>query len=316
MIFANWPIIGRFAILKYSIVKIEQVLVHQLYNKKKITLQGIGSFTLDSSVSLPVDTDKGIIIPENALYFVYDPKAVEDEGLIDAIVQNTKKIKPLATSDLDSFLMLGRQFLNIGKPFTIEGLGTLDKAQSGELFFIPGQFTTPKIEAPKALKANESEEKSGLFPDYNAEVKNNYTKPALIIVTILLLALGAWAAYHFFSQKKSTDQVTETQPVENTTDSMSLNKNTTLNKDTTIAPAVTNNAYTFKIVFKKTSDKRAALKAYNRMKEFGHRVIMYTTDSVIYKVAETFTLPLSDTTHIKDSLNKYYYLGKGRVELK
>ncbi len=52
------------------------------------------------------------------------------------------------------------------------------------------------------------------------------------------------------------------------------------------------------------------------MKEYGHTVIMYTSDSVIYKVAEPFTLPLSDTTHIKDSLNKYYYLGKGRVELK
>ncbi|HEV8079118.1 MAG TPA: hypothetical protein VGP43_00285 [Chitinophagaceae bacterium] len=291
-------------------MKIEQVLVHQLYNKKKITLQGIGSFNLDSSVSLPVDADKGMIIPENALSFEYDPRAVEDEGLIDAIVQNTKKIKPLASSDLDSFLMLGRQFLNIGKPFTIEGLGTLDKAQSGELFFIPGQFTTPKIEAPKALKANESEEKSGLFPDYNAETKNNYTKPVLIIVTILLLALGAWAAYYFFYQKKNTEQVNKPQPVQNNTDSVALNK------ETTIAPAITNDNYTFKIVFKKTADKRAALRAYNRMKEYGHTVIMYTTDSVIYKVAEPFTLPLSDTAHIKDSLNKYYYLGKGRVELK
>ncbi|MBA3674771.1 MAG: hypothetical protein H0W75_07420 [Chitinophagaceae bacterium] len=291
-------------------MKIEQVLVHQLYNKKKITLQGIGSFNLDSSVSLPVDSDKGMIIPENALSFEYDPRAVEDEGLIDAMVQNTKKIKPLASSDLDSFLMLGRQFLNIGKPFTIEGLGTLDKAQSGELFFIPGQFTTPKIEAPKALKANESEEKSGLFPDYNAETKNNYTKPVLIIVAILLLCLGAWAAYHFFSQKNKSDQVNKPQPVQNNTDSVALNK------DTTIAPATANDHYTFKIVFKKTADKRAALKAYNRMKEYGHTVIMYTSDSVIYKVAEPFTLPLSDTTHIKDSLNKYYYLGKGRVELK
>src|SRR6478672_4039886 len=141
-----------------------------------ITLQGIGTFSMDSSVSLPVDSEKGMVIPENAITFDYNPKAGEDEALIDAIVVHTKKIKPLASADLDSFLMLGRQFLNIGKPFIIEGLGTLDKAQTGELVFIPGQFITPRIEAPKALKENETEEKSGLFPDYDSEVKSNSTK--------------------------------------------------------------------------------------------------------------------------------------------
>ena len=129
--------IGRFVNLKYLTLKIEQVLVQQLYSNKKITLQGIGSFSLDSSVSLPVDSEKGMVIPENAISFNYNPKEGEDEALIDAIVKHTKKIKPLASADLDSFLMLGRQFLNIGKPFTIEGLGTLDKAQTGELVFIP-----------------------------------------------------------------------------------------------------------------------------------------------------------------------------------
>ncbi len=128
IVFANCSIIGRFALLKYLILKIEQVIVQQLYSSKKITLQGIGTFSLDSSVSLPVDSEKAMVIPENAIHFDYNPKVGEDEPLIDAIVQHTKKIKPLASADLDSFLMLGRQFLNIGKPFTIGGLGTLDKS--------------------------------------------------------------------------------------------------------------------------------------------------------------------------------------------
>ncbi len=104
----------------------------------------------------------------------------------------------MASADLDSFLMLGRQFLNIGKPFTLEGLGTLDKAQTGELFFIPGQFITPKIEAPKALKENETEIKSGLFPNYDSEVKNNSSRTIFIILLILILGGAAWAVYYFF----------------------------------------------------------------------------------------------------------------------
>jgi hypothetical protein len=42
---------------------------------------------------------------------------------------------------------------------------------------------------------------------------------------------------------------------------------------------------------------------------------MYTADSVTYKLAEPFNLPLSDTAKIKDSLNRFYYLGKAKVEL-
>ncbi|MDB5221606.1 MAG: hypothetical protein JWN83_273 [Chitinophagaceae bacterium] len=291
-------------------MKIEQVLVQQLYSHKKITLQGIGTFSLDSSVSLPVDSEKGMVIPENAISFDYNPKAVEDEPLIDAIVKHTKKIKPLASADLDSFLMLGRQFLNIGKPFTIEGLGTLDKAQTGELVFIPGQFITPKIEAPKALKENETEEKSGLFPDYDSEVKSNSSRTIFIIVAILVLGLGAWAAWHFFYKKTDQDAINETLPVQTNTDSVAVKK------DSVTTPAVTNDGYTFKVVFKETRDKQDALKTLNKYKEYGHTVIMYTADSVVYKVAEPFTLPLSDTSHIKDSLNKYFYLGKAHVEVK
>lgn len=290
-------------------MKIEQVLVQQLYSHKKITLQGIGSFSLNSSVSLPVDSEKGTVLPENAVAFEYNPKAGEDEALIDAIVVHTKKIKPLASADLDSFLMLGRQFLNIGKPFTIEGLGTLDKAQTGELIFLPGQFVTPKIEAPKALKENEYEEKSGLFPDYDTEVNNSGRKTLWIITTIILLGAAAWAAYYFFYKKTSQEIVNETPPQQVATDTLPAAR-----KDTVIVPAPVTDGYTFKIVFKVTKDKQEAVRTLAKYKEYGHKVIMYSTDSVTYKVAEPFTLPISDTTHVKDSLNRYYYLGKARVE--
>ena len=291
-------------------MKIEQVLVLQLYSNKKITLQGIGSFNLDSSVSLPVDSEKGIVIPENAVSFDYNPKAGEDEALIDAIVVHTKKIKPLASADLDSFLMLGRQFLNIGKPFTIEGLGTLDKAQTGELVFIPGQFITPKIEAPKALKENETEEKSGLFPDYDSEVRGNSSRTIIIIVALLIIGGAAWAAWYFFLKKTDQDIINEPQPVQTAADT------TAIKKDTTATAPVNNDGYTFNIVFKVTKDKQEAVRTLNKFKEYGHKVIMYTNDSLVYKVAEPYKLPLSDTTHIKDSLNRYYYQGKARVEVK
>ncbi len=77
-----------------------------------------------------------------------------------------------------------------------------------------------------------------------------------------------------------------------------------------------NDGYSFKIVFKETSDKSDALKTMNKYNSFGRNVIMYTDDSIIYKVAEPFVLPLSDTSQMLDSLNKYFYFGKAHVEIK
>jgi nucleoid DNA-binding protein len=300
---------GRFASIKYFIVKIEQALVQHLYNTRKISLQGIGTFSLEGSVSTPADPEKVIVIPQNGITFIHNPRVGEDTELIDAIVQHTKKIKPLAAADLESFLTLGMQFLHIGKPFTIEGLGTLDKAQTGELVFIPGQFITPRIEAPKALKEDENEEKSGLFPDYDSEVKKDRTTTIITIAIILILGLLAWGVYYFLNRSEG-DPVISTQQTKTNSNPIPVTK------AEEVLSTSANENYTFVIMFKETSNKEEADKLRNKYTGFGHKIIMYTNDSITYKLAEPFTLPLSDTTRIKDSLNKFYYMGEGRVEMK
>jgi len=309
---------GRFVGIKISTVKIEQVIVLHLLNNKQVTLQGIGTFKLDPSVPLPSETEKDFVIPESAVSFEYNPRATEDTSLIDSIVQHTTKIKPLASSDLDSFLMLGRQFLNIGKPFRLDRLGTLDKAQTGELFFIPGQYITPKIEAPKALKENENEESSGLFNDYNREPDNRGKKVLAIVVTVAVLGLIGWAIYYFMFSKTSVVEVKPvTQQVNAAADSsVVINSSATkdssfLKQDSTQIPTVSEtvnpeNDLTFKIIFKETPNKNLALTTMNKLNGWGHHVIMYTADSVNYKLAEVFKLPLADTTRVKDSLKRFY----------
>ena len=113
-------------------MKIEQLLVLHLYKNKSLTIQGIGTIYLNPAVALPAEGEKDYLMPENAFTFDYNLKATEDETLIAFIVEQTRKIKPLATSDLDSFAILSKQFLNIGKPLLIEGVGTIQKNQAGD----------------------------------------------------------------------------------------------------------------------------------------------------------------------------------------
>lgn len=304
-------------------MKIEQVIVQHLYNNKQISLQGIGTFKLDNFVPHQTDPDKELVIPASSISFEYNPRATEDPALIDSIVQLTKKIKPLATADLDSYLMLGRQFLNIGKPFVIEGLGTLDRTREGLLEFIPGQFTNLKVEAPKALKENEGEVISGLFNDYQTRPESNAKRNFAIIATIIVLAAIGWAIYHYVFTSKSSEE-NQVIPVTTTVDTPAIkneqkidsNKTTVITDTSAHHPVENGDGYTFRIVFKITKDKAAARTSMNKLNSWGHKVIMYTEDSVTYKLAELFKLPLSDTARMRDSLIRFYEPKNIFVEVK
>ena len=312
----------RFAFIKNKSVKIEQAIVLYLLKYKQISLQGIGTFKVDTIIPESTDNDRPVIIPADAISFVYDPKAKEDDELINFIVQNTKKIKPLASADLDSFLTLGRQFLNIGKPFTIQNLGTLEKLNSGVLEFKPGPLVQ-RVEVPKAKIEDEGAEKheENLFNDYQRVPKGDNTRAYLIILIVIILGLGSWAAWHFASKKNNeattsgniipiSDSAIAAKKLDSLVDAQRINDSIKIAKEN---PA---DSFTFKVILKETKNKQVALTRLAILKSYGRDVIMYTNDSITYKVAQPFMLPLSDTTRILDSLNKYYYQGRAYIEVR
>ncbi len=292
-------------------MKIEQLLVQHFYNNREITLQGMGTFTLSPDFVMPKENDKDAGIPDNAISFQYNARAVADEDLVTFIVQQTGKMRALAAADLDSYLVLGKQFLNIGKPFKFEGMGMLVKNQQGELEFTKGQTFHAKMESsPVALKEKRPDAEISFASESKSE--GNSKKGLLIAGIIIALGLMGTAAWYFFIKKSS--------PANDNT-ALTVNVDTLQNKapakDTanlkTIIPAP--GGYTFKVVFLQTADSAVAVYRMNVQTARGHKVILYKTDSLIYSLAEPFTLPLSDTAHIKDSLNRFYYSGKGFIEL-
>ena len=307
-------------------MKIEQAIVFYLLKHKQISLQGIGTFKIDGPIPENTDGDKPFIIPPDSISFVYDSKTREDDEVIDFIVQNTKKIKPLASADLDSFLTLGRQFLNIGKPFTIQNLGTLEKTKTGDLTFKPGPLIErAEMPRPKIEDAGAEPHEENLFNDYQRQNSNN-GRTLLIIFIIVILGAGAWAVWHFAFKNNNNDQtVSDTSqsivPItDSLADSTKIDSSAIVKKPADSLTTVQKNpaeTFSFKIVVKETTSKDVAMATLQRLKNYGRKVIMYTDDdSITYKIAQPFMLPLSDTARILDSLNKFYYLGKAHLELK
>lgn len=296
-------------------MKIEQLVVQHFYNNREVTLQGMGTFTLSADFVMPKENDKDAGIPDNAISFQYNARAVADEALIDYIVQQTRKMKSLAAADLDSYLVLGKQFLNIGKPFKIDGMGMLVKNQQGDLEFTKG-FTFPaKLDnTPAAVKESRANPEIS-FASETKKPEGNNKKGLLITGIIIALGLIGATAWYFFVRK--TAQPTENIIVEEKADTI---KNNVLPTDTltikAVQPTAADDGYTFKLVFMVTADSAAASARMKGLTARNHKVIMYTNDSLFYKLAEPFTLPLTDTTRIKDSLNRFYYKGKGFIEIK
>jgi hypothetical protein len=287
-------------------VKIEQLIVQHLYQQKEVTLQGIGSIFLNPSVALPGDNEKDFVMPENAFTYKFNLKATEDEALINYIVQQTRKIKPLATSDLESYCMLAKQFLNIGKPLVIDGVGTIQKNQIGDYEFIPGHFITPKIEeSPKQLKEKLEEQVS-----FESETKkDNGQRNVLIVFITAIVALAGLGIYYYLSVKK----VPEPEPVEQAQVVVDTVKTDTLIKaalDTVVVTApvlpIKTDGNTFSIVLKDYSSEAAVNRAFAKLSEYGHKLKIIKVDSTRYQLVMPFKTPVSDTFRAKDSLRIFF----------
>ncbi|MFN0083373.1 MAG: hypothetical protein ACKVOM_12745 [Ferruginibacter sp.] len=288
-------------------MKTEQLIVQYLYSNKKVTLQDIGVFSIITEIDIPEDSDKDIVLPADTIQFVYDPKAPVDDGLVAFIMECTRKIKPLAYSDLESFVILNKQFLNIGKPLVFEGLGTLQKTQAGNYAFT--QATSSHVtteEMPKLITEKIKEKVSFATPQ--KEKNTGYNKP--MIWGLLALVIGIISVAAFLLLNKSNSSSTGAIAQNTVVDTLPASKidtgvnPTPVTKPSAMAPEADTN--TFYVVIKEFTNFAFAEKGFTKLKSYGNKVVLTTKDSVTYKLRMPFRKPITDTLRVKDSIAKFF----------
>lgn len=300
-----------------TFMKIEHLIAQYLYTSKKVSLQDIGTFYLSADVVIPDTQDKEAVLPDNAIRFEYNPKTKQDDGLIDYIVQQTRKIKPLATSDLESFLILGKQFMNIGKPLPIGGLGVLQKNQAGQYEFIQGQSINTKIEQPATtLKEKDTEE-----IDFSSQPRKNNSRVYSIVAVLIFLVLAAGAAFYFVSKNnknKKAEQilVADSDSVNAPTKKDTVQMQPPVIKDSTPLVSVPKtDSFTFKVVIREYTTQETSDNIYKKFTSYGHKLVQYAPDTSHFRIALAFKKPLSDTLKVKDSL-RILFGGKPFIDIK
>ena len=175
-----------------------------LYQTKKLDLPGIGSFTLDADVVIPQESDRIGQMAATGIRFRNAVIPAADESLINFIKEHTGKMKSLTEADLDFYLTTGRQLLNIGKPFYLEGIGTLIKNKEGELEFTPGEYMVARMEE------HSSERRAAGFdePAREREAQGNSTKQGVLLVLIIVgLGVIGWAGYYLYKRNSFSEPV-------------------------------------------------------------------------------------------------------------
>lgn len=300
-------------------MKLPQLLSQFLYQAKKLDLPGIGSFTLDPSVIIPAESDKSLQTIASGITFKNTIIREPEDALILFIKEHTGKMKPLAASDLDFFLTTGKQLLNIGKPFHLDGIGTLIQNKEGKLDFTPGEYSTAKLETDSPEKKEAAEKRKTSFEETGREYepRSNTPRQAILLAAIIggLIVIG-WGGYTLY--KRNT--FTEPPPQENvvapvTKDSVAQRTEPATRdsaKDTLVhaaAPPVTVAApgmNPYKFIILETDRKGKALRRYNQLLGFQLNIKMETRDSSSFKLYFPIAAFPRDTTHIKDSLADIY----------
>lgn len=290
-------------------MKISTILARCLAAKGKLVLKEIGTIYN----TLPSDVDKDHLSDVNGLYFEYNPKTMMSEELVDFVSKQSGKMKSLAQADLESYFENGRQLINIGKPFIIEGVGAVLKRQDGS-YFLSDNFFNPLTET----EDNKNSFKHGSsgaelnYDDY--KYAGNVTsvsgkKTIIIIGGLLIIALISWGIYKLINYNNNASETVQlTEPVADSnatvavTDTTHITKadSTAVNKDTIAAPTF------YKVILFDTNNRKFALQSIDWFQKHNYPLLMETADSIRYKIYFRYDAPFSDSMKIRDSIERKY----------
>ena len=231
--------------------------------------------------------------------------------LVEFIRTHTGKMTALAKSDLESYIMLNRQFLNIGKALHMEGIGTLVKAKEGSIEFTPGDMVMERLDErmPETRKASVFEEN----PRYDGG-SGNGRKWAIFLGIAATLGIVIWGGWKWSQKGAAEKETTETlttiqpEPVPQTDTTVVVTIDSVSRRpliDTTRLNAVTA-ANRYKFIIETTNRKTRALRRYNQLVEIKSGIKMETADSVTFKLYFSLPATVADTARIKDSLRIFY----------
>lgn len=304
---------------KYRAVTFEQILLIYIYQHKKVALQEFGTITLTEQLPDAEMIKKDRAMPVQGLEFKHLPSVQTDPEFITFYAEQKGRIRPLAASDIDMYLLQAKQIVNIGNPFEIAGLGKIIKNDDGSLRMVPGYYTIPLAVGTNKPPTLRERVQTPVLPaagadgDKPARVSKKQLSQAVILGgAALLIALFVWAIIRFVvpmfgspAADSTTDTEAVVQPDTSGANSTALTPGPITGADSTMA-ADTTAITLWKAYLRNKKTLEEVQKAQLRYKSYGMNTNIETADSITYNLYITIHAAAKDTAYKRDSLRKWY----------
>ncbi len=299
-------------------MKLAPLITQYLYSTGKLELPGIGLFRLEQPPGELTGSEKSQKTrsepPGTVTFEAVSVK--EAPGLVAFISEKTRKQKALASADLESHIELIQQFLNIGKPFLLEGIGNLIKTRTGEYIFTSGEALPEALKdySAKEISATSSTEES--FTDYRKPINKESStaklkRPVSILLLLIGIGIAIWGGYTVYKLTSDNKDNDEDDVTASALPPVASDTATTANKDS--LPVVQQDAVLpevkpvappagqIKYILEEALAKRA-FERFAKLKTFQWPVQLETADSVTYRLYMLIPSTYNDTARVKDSL--------------
>ena len=286
-------------------MKLASLLAEFLYEQKKLDLAGIGTFSINPSGPTSGDTQH----PSEGISFEHNASVKDDDELIGYISAQTGKMKTLASSDLSSYIELGLQFLHIGKPLQIEGIGTLVKNKDASLEFTADHLLVAKIKETGIKELSATSISDELLTTYETLKPKGEKSPLSKKFFLAFLAMATIAAIVWISYRlNQPDSSVQTETAQEMAPAITDTAKNVSSVDTTTTvkqPVVKTSNGSYRFVIEVAAKKRAFYRYY-MLKKGNLPVQMSTTDSTNFKLYLVLPATSADTARIADSLTSRY----------
>lgn len=288
----------------WFVSKFDTLIYSYLVAQKKLSIEKIGHFTVDKPLPL---ADKENPHPHlfSCIAFVADKKAATSVEFIDFCASELQKKNSLITSDIESYFEQARQFINIGKPFTMPGVGMVSINKSGNYQFIESDSAI-KLDMPLGASTayeTEAETRKGVQNQQRVLMR-----VAAIAIGLLILAVISFLVYNFVADKASTVTVEATTNSASTDTAALPAVDTTSTAVSVAPPQPVNDTATYKFIFEQTGKRIRAETRTMKLRAFGNYAqfdSIVQADTLVYRLyLEVRALP-ADTLKKKDSLQRY-----------
>lgn len=288
--------------------KFDTLLSNYLYSNKNVDVEGLGTFSLDENFILPPDAEKAAFYPLEGIQFKYNNRAETSPELLDYLVQQTGKIRSLMSADFSSYVAEIRQFVNIGKPWVIEGIGTLQKTKVGGYELVPGEAMSERVNMHYVDENTESAE----------PVKRNRWIVGLLFTVAVAAVVGGlgFGIYVLFiktqDNNSSSEQTASTfQDTSNviSTDTISRKPDSLVKRDSSAVNLSTDTSYNYKVIHEITKWKERANKRTTQLNQLGIKSYFDSVvirDTLRYRLFVYQKIQPADTTKAKDSLSIFF----------